>query len=204
MPYPLSKLAGALLVAGLSLQAAPAAAAGKTVYRCEEGGRVVYQQSACKPAPGQRVELPPGNVADAPRPAPSAPQTAPAAAPAAPQTVPAQAVIPAGAALPLQAERDACLAYLRPLLRDPASGRILEAERDGRVLKVKLQAADARGRPQIRDAACEFVNGRVDDGWSRIQLKRLGWFAPRVVVPGPPKEPRRPHRPFEDSIEKDA
>jgi hypothetical protein len=198
MPYPpLFPLAAALLAAAMPLAAA---AAGKAVYRCEEGGRVVYQQSACKPAQGERVELPPGNVADAPRLPPAAP-----AARATPQTVPAQATLPAAAAaLPWQAEREACLTYLRPLLRDPPSGRILEAERDGRVLKVKLQASDARGRPQIRDAACEFVNGRVDDGWSRIQLKRLGWFAPRVVLPGPPKDLRRPHRPFEDSIEKDA
>jgi hypothetical protein len=195
-----SRSAAALL---LLAAAGAAPASDKAVYRCEVDGRVIYQQSACKS--GQRVELPPANVADAPPPRPPAP----AAPPPPVQTAPAQATVPAAAVLPLQAERETCLAYLKPLLHDPASARVLDATRDGRVLKVQLQAADRRGRLQTRDAACEFINGRVDDGWSRIQLERLGWFAKRkIVLHAPPdkldRDARRLLRAQEESIEKDG
>jgi len=130
---------------------------------------------------------------------PGATAASAATATAAPPGTPASAPLPPAAA-PVSDEQ-ACLAYLKPLLRDPASGRVLTSRREGRVLLVQLQAADARGRVQTREAACEFVNGRVDDGWSRIQLKRLGWFAPRVLVQGTGVEARRAARALEESIE---
>ncbi len=170
------------------------------VHRCEIGGRVVFQQAACPPGQaGRVVTVPPANVVSAPASAsPRAAASAPSGAASA-----AAAAAPASATAPAQpvSDEQACLAYLKPLLRDPASGRILTSERDGRVLRVQLQASDARGRPHTRDAACEFVNGRVDDSWSRIQLKRLGWFAPRVWVQGSSPESRRAARALEESIE---
>ncbi len=198
-----SQSAAAVLL--LAAAGAAPAADKPAVYRCEVDGRVVYQQLACRS--GQRVELPPANVADAPPPRPPAPPT-PAAAPPV-QTVPAQATVPTAALVPLQTERETCLAWLKPLLHDPASARVLDATRDGRVLKVRLQAADRRGRLQTRAAACEFINGRVDEGWSRIQLERLGWFAKRkIVLHAPPgkldRDTRRLLRAQEESIEKDG
>lgn len=182
----------------LAAAAGPGLAQTTTVNRCEEGGRVVFQQAACPPGvPASQVLVPPANVTPAPaRPAASAAAAQPASAPAPALPPRAAPAMPEGSP-----EQAACLDYLKPLLRDPASGRILSAEKDGRVLRVKLQAADARARPQIRDAACEFVNGRVDDGWSRIQLKRLGWFAPRVLVLGTDRDSRRLARALEESIE---
>jgi hypothetical protein len=171
------------------------AAAQTSAHRCESGGRVTFQQAPCPP--GQRaseIVVPPTNTVPAPAPRPSAASAAASA--------PVAAAVPAAALLPtIPPEHAACLAYLKPLLLDPSSGRILSGTRDGRVLRVQLQAADARGRLHVREAACEFVNGSVDDGWSRIQLKRLGWFAPRILVQGKSSEARRAARWLEESIE---
>lgn len=176
--------------------AAASAPQSASVYRCMVGGRVVFQQAPCPPGQtGRVVAVPPANVVSAP------PRTAAAAAPTAGASSPAAAAATPASAPPPPTEEQACLAYLRPLLRDPASGRILSARRDGRVLYVQLQAADARGRLHVREAACEFVNGRVDDSWSRIQLKRLGWFAPRPWVQGASSAARRAARAIEESIE---
>lgn len=191
------------IVAALLLAAAGAAAQNSTiaVNRCEAGGRVVFQQAPCPPGQvASQVQVGPGNVVATPARPASAPGSAAASAPG-PAGSDASTPSPAAPRPPALTQAEACLAYLRPLLRDPASGRILSSERDGRVLRVQLQAADARGRLHTRAAACEFVNGRVDDGWSRIQLERLGWFAPRVRVLGNDREARRAARALEESIE---
>ncbi len=87
---------GLALTAGsalLALPPLPALAAGPTVYRCEVGGRVVYQQSACRAdESGQRVGVSPTNQASAP-PRPAAAPTPPAPV----QTAPALATVPAAA-----------------------------------------------------------------------------------------------------------
>jgi len=169
-----------------------------SVHRCETGGRVTFQQAPCPAGQaGRVVTVAPANVVTSAVP-PAAAASAALAAPAAPAQ-PAAGLLPPAA--PAVSDELACLAYLKPLLRDPASGRVLTSRREGRVLLVQLQAADARARVQTREAACEFVNGRVDDGWSRIQLKRLGWFAPRVLVQGTGVEARRAARALEESIE---
>ena len=181
----------------LGAAATPGHAQNTTVNRCEIGGSVIFQQAACPPGhSASQVAVPPINVTSAPARAAASAASAAASAPAASASAPAAPPLPQ-----TPPEQAACLAYLKPLLLDPASGRMLSAERDGRVLRVKLQAADARGRLHTRDAACEFISGRVDDGWSRIQLKRLGWFAPRVLVQGSGPEARRAARHYEESIE---
>ncbi len=192
------------ILAALTCTALSGHAEGQTsrVMRCEVGGKVTFQQAACPPGQAaSQVEVPPINVI----PSLAGPAASAASGASAASAAGQGASAPRVAALPapqrIAPEVADCLAYLRPLLRDPTSGRVLSSERDGRVLRVKLLASDARGRPQIRDAACEFVNGRVDDGWSRIQLKRLGWFAPRVLVQGNDRESRRLIRSLEESIE---
>lgn len=175
-----------------------ASAQTATVHRCEVGGRVVFQQAPCPAGQaGRVVAVPPANVVSAPASTPAGVAPPAGAGSTAGPTAPASATT----GTPPVTDEQACLAYLKPLLRDPASGRILTSVREGRVLRVQLQAADARGRPHTRDAACEFVSGRVDDGWSRIQLKRLGWFAPRQWVQGSSPESRRAARALEESIE---
>lgn len=204
------RAAALVAVALLGLGAAASAAAqNRQIFRCEVGGRVVFQQSPCHPSQtGAPVAVPSAdtNVGVAVKPAASAAVAAAAQTPA--QTAPGSLTLKPPAT-PDAAERAACLAYLRPLLRDPASARISDATRDGRVLRVKLEANDRRGRLRERDAACEFVGGKVDDGWSRVQLKRLGWFAPRMPVVGGPeqakdRELRKIAREQDESIEKDG
>lgn len=190
-----------LIAAASMLAAAVAAAQGTTtvVNRCEARGQVVFQQAPCPPGQAaSQVQVAPANVVASPPARPASAASTPGVAASAAGAATATAATLASST---PADAGACLAYLKPLLRDPASGRILTSEREGRVLRVQLQAADARGRLHTRDAACEFVNGRVDDGWSRIQLKRLGWFAPRVLVQGNDREARRAARALEESIE---
>lgn len=191
------RTAGASSPTGTAAPTTPAqdGAPSTTVHRCEVGGRVVFQQAPCPPGQaGRVVPVPPINVVPAPPRVAASASRASASAPAASPATPASAPAPL-------TDEQACLAFLRPLLRDPASGRIVSSRREGRVLFVQLQAADQRARPRLRDAACEFINGRVDDSWSRIQLKRLGWFAPRTWVQGSSPEARRAARALEESIE---
>lgn len=202
----LLRLAHTLAPWGLAATALGAAGADfaqtPLVHRCDVGDRVVFQQAACPPGQaGRVVPVAPGNVVSAPARAAASAAVAAAASGPATATTSAPAPAPAPTAAQPPSDDQACLAYLKPLLRDPSSARILTSTREGRVLRVQLQAGDARGRLHTRDAACEFVNGRVDDGWSRIQLERLGWFAPRAWVLGSSPESRRAARALEESIE---
>jgi len=187
----------ALALLFLAAQAASAA----TINRCTVNGRTVYQQTACaNDQAASAVELPaPPPAPVTPRPAPRAAATA-ASAPA-PALAGAAAIGPSNAPGMLDGEAALCLDYLRPLLLDPASATVSAPSRDGRVLRLKVSARDGRGRLQQRDAACEIVSGRVDDGWTQIQLKRLGWLQARPVVVGDGLEAQRQRRALEGDIE---
>jgi hypothetical protein len=199
----------ALLCAGLhAAQTAQAA----TIYRCTVNGRTVYQQSACASAEQEAARLEPGAAPNAVKATAtaSAPVATPAAAASVPTSNPSPGTAPAtvaGSLGPtatpgqLDAEAARCLAYLKPLLRDPTSATVSAPQRDGRVLRLTVNANDGRGRMQQRDAACEFVNGRVDDSWTQIQLKRLGWLGSKPVVLGDSREARRLRAALESDIE---
>jgi len=145
-------------------------AVAERVFRCTIDGKVTFQQQACAEG-GGAVAVQPGNVIAAPR------QAKPAPAAATGRPVPAA---PAGkSALDEEAER--CLDYLRPLLRDPRSAYASAASREGRVLSLTVHAANSLGGIATRRAACEFFNGVIDKGWTKIHLERLGWFQPRIA-----------------------
>ena len=163
-----------LLAAGGLAPAAP----GTSVFKCTVDGRVTFQQSPCAQQPqAQPLVVPPVNSSDAPR-LPAAP-TPPVAPPPARESSPAA---PVRSALELESEQ--CLEHLRPMLRDPRSAYVSEPVRRGRVLSLTLHAANPRGGIVTRPAACELFNGRVDAGWTRIHLERLGWFKPRPLLEG--------------------
>jgi hypothetical protein len=180
---------------GLSMAAALLALAGgdaqaqsQRVFRCVIQGKVVFQQSACPvESDGNVLDVKPGNVVAAPQ----RPKAATSAAPA-----PAAAPLAKSA---LEVEADACLAHVRPFLRDPRSAYASGASREGRVLSITVHATNTRGGIGSRKAACEFFNGIVDASWTKIHLQRLGWFQPKVVIID--KHPRRDARPPVDDIE---
>lgn len=142
-------------------------------------GKTVFQDAPCA-GKGEKIEVKPasGSAVAAPAPAlppmaitPSAggvPVSAPlAAAPAAPS-------MPAKTQLETQA--DTCLAWYRPLLRDPASAYYSEPKfEDKRVMRMTLHAKNGYGGVQVLQAVCEFENGKFSESWTKLQAKRIGW-----------------------------
>ncbi len=181
-------LAAMLLALGSPTEAS---AQSQRIFRCVIGGEVVFQQSACPAGTDAKVlDVKPGNVVATPqRPRAAAAASAPAPTPA--------AAAPVKSALDAQAE--ACLDHLRPFLRDPRSAYASGVSREGRVLSMTVHATNTRGGVGSRKAACEFFNGLVDAGWTKIHLQRLGWFQPKVVIVD--KHPQRRHLPPTDDIE---
>jgi hypothetical protein len=157
-------------------------AQSQRVFRCVIDGKVTFQQAACQSAEeAKSLEVKPGNtIAATPRPPVSAAST-PAVTP--PPQPPQRSA--------LDAETEACLAHLRPFLRDPRSAYASAPAREGRVLSLTVHAVNSRGGIGSRKAACEFFNGSVDASWTKIHLQRLGWFQPKTVIVD--KRQRRDH-----------
>jgi hypothetical protein len=165
-------------------------AQSQRIFRCVIQGQVVFQQSACPTDTDAKVlDVKPGNVVAAPL----RPRAAAASAPQA-------AAVPAPAARSaLDAQTEACLDHVRPFLRDPRSAYASGASREGRVLTMTVHATNTRGGVGSRKAACEFFNGLIEAGWTKIHLQRLGWFQPKVVIID--KHPQRRQHPPVDDIE---
>ena len=89
-------------------------------------------------------------------------QTPPAPPVSAQAALPALAVQPAPAAAathsPLAREADMCLAWHRPLLRDPAGAYYT-----------------GYGGYVTSRAACEIYLGKLNESWTKIHAKRGGW-----------------------------
>ena len=76
----------------------------------------------------------------------------------------------------LESQADQCLAWYKPLLRDPASAYYSSPKfEDKRVLRMTLHATNGFGGVVTRMAACEFDNGKFSDDWTKIQARRLEW-----------------------------
>ena len=152
----------AILLSALAL-AAPSWAINKCTG---VDGKVVYQDAIdVRPASGHSARAP--SPVSTP-----APAQATAPAPAAPP-VPAPAA-PVKSAVELQA--DQCLAWYKPLLRDPASAYYSSPKfEDKRVLRMTLHATNGFRGVGTRMAACEFDNGKFSDDWTKIQARRLEW-----------------------------
>jgi len=135
-------------------------------------GKVSFQDAPCA-GKGEKIDVRPAS-GNAPLPAPRAAEPAPAVAaptPAAPAAPPAA---PARSALDTMA--DQCLAWYKPLLRDPANAYYTDQRMDDkRLLRMSLHATNGFGGFVVRQAACEFDNGKFSADWTKIQAKRLEW-----------------------------
>lgn len=160
-----------VLFAAALLMAAPAWAVNKCTGA---DGKAVFQDAPCA-GKGEALDVRPasGHAGRVPSPLPTPVQTqATAPAPTTPP-VPAPAV-PAKSAL--EAQADQCLAWYKPLLRDPANAYYTEPKfEDKRVLRMTLHATNGFGGFVTRMAACEFDNGKFSTDWTKIQAKRLEW-----------------------------
>lgn len=166
-----------MVKAGLFLAAALLSSAPTwAINRCTgPDGKTVFQDAPCA-GKGEKIEVRPasGNIV---------PPSVPAALVAAPMPVqvatpPIQpvptATAPSKSALEVQA--DQCLAWYKPLLRDPANAYYTEPKfEDKRVLRMTLHATNGFGGFVTRQAACEFDNGKFSVDWTKIQAKRLEW-----------------------------
>ena len=164
------------LLAAVLIAASPAWAINKCTGA---DGKVVFQDAPCM-GRGEKLEVRPasGNGSSTPRAEQAAreatPVTSPVSAQAATVTLPPAAPAPAKSALDRQAEQ--CLAWYKPLLRDPASAYYSEPKfEDKRVLRMSLHATNGFGGFVVRQAACEFDNGKFSPEWTKIQAKRLEW-----------------------------
>ena len=162
-----------LLAALLALAASPALAVVKCVGA---DGKISYQQAVCpnsaQPQPMHNfprpriVTIDPATLSMEKDPSPTLTPS--------PADLPAPVPMGAGRS-GLEPEADICLEYLKPLLKDPGSPYYRNLQKEGTVLSMELYAKNALGGYTSKPAACEIKNGRLDDGWTRIHLKRLGW-----------------------------
>ena len=161
----------AVFLGAALLAAAPAWAINKCTGA---DGKVVFQDAPCA-GKGETLDVRPasGHAARVPSPVPT-PVSAQATTPA-----PATPPVPAPAApvkSTLESQADQCLAWYRPLLRDPASAYYTAPKmEDKRVLRMTLHATNGFGGVVTRMAACEFDNGKFSDDWTKIQARRLEW-----------------------------
>lgn len=148
------------------------------IYKCPDAsGRTVIQQVPC--LGGQQMDVRPASG----RGSTSAPTTAPAPAPAAPPV----AAAPAAAAAPptppaappvkdaLTRDADTCFAWYRPDLLDPRGAYYTEPARDKRVVSLTLHATNRMGGVVTKRVACEIVNGKLDEDWTKIHAERVKW-----------------------------
>ena len=68
-----------------------------------------------------------------------------------------------------------CLAWHRPLLRDPAGAYYTEPTKEGRVLSITVHATNGYGGYVTSRAACEIYLGKLNESWTKIHAKRGGW-----------------------------
>lgn len=167
------------------------------MYRCvQPGSGIVLQQAPCAPGTwGSRVEggapLPPAPPVPPLPPGPAYPYPSPY-----PFTPPGDGrILPSGPAYrsmdeaerlrrpsasapgsPLEVEAAQCLDWYRPLLADPRGAYYSSPSKDARVLSITIHVPGVRGGVDVRDAACEILNGRLDEGWTRIHAERRGWY----------------------------
>ena len=168
-------------VVALAAAALAASLAGPAwgVNKCTgKDGAVVYQDAPCdsRSADAQRlvIQLPPVAPprARAVGPVASAPQ---AAAPSAPAPAPMPQVVAPPARSDLEARADVCLNWYRPLLRDPRSAYWRDAHYVQATLNITVVASNAYGGFVDKEAACDFRQGSIDEGWTKTQAKRRGW-----------------------------
>ena len=75
----------------------------------------------------------------------------------------------------LEKEADMCLAWYRPLLRDPHGAYYTNLAKEKRVFSMDLHATNGYGGYVIKRAACEIHNGNLNPAWTKNHAKWGGW-----------------------------
>lgn len=169
----------AISLAALTAMALPVQA---QVYKCKgSDGRTVMQQMPCADGRGGKVDVRPASghapqtAAAAPAPV-APPASAPEPTPPVPTPPPpAQAQPSAAPASPLDQEAQACLAWYRPLLKNPRDAYYTNASKDKRVLTLTIHATNTYGGVVTKQASCEIHGGQLNEKWTKIHAERLGW-----------------------------
>ncbi len=140
-------------------------------------GKVTFQDTPCAGATESIAVQPASGRAHV---APAAPQqtrptatvaTSPALATAQPPIMPMVQPIKTQ----LEAEADMCLAWYKPLLKNPAGAYYSQPSKDGRVVRMTIHGSNSYGGYVTKQAACEIHMGKLDEGWTKKHAGRDGW-----------------------------
>ena len=138
-------------------------------------GKFAFQDAPCSGA-GEAISIKPasGNAPVAPAPKTTVP---PPAAPPTPVPVVTPSAAPAAPSKKSQLDVDAevCLAWYKPLLRDPKGAYFSNAKRENRVVSLDLHGTNGYGGYVIKEAACEIHGGKLNEAWTKTHAKRRGW-----------------------------
>ncbi len=159
---------------GFTVASAPAWAINKCAA---PDGKMVFQDAPCA-GEGETldVRLSRGFVVAARTPAPIPVAMAPMATPVPAVAAPTMAMRFAPTRNLMEVQADKCLAWYKPLLRDPASAYYTEPRfEDKRVMRMTLHAKNGYGGVEVLEAVCEFENGKLSESWTKLQAKRVGW-----------------------------
>lgn len=158
------------VVGALTMLCTPVWAVNKCI---DADGKVTYQAQGCS-GKGEKINVQPTSGLAFPNTSTNTP--------AAVLPVPADMISAQTAAqnsLPrkslLEQEADTCLAWYKPLLRDPAGAYHSQPSKESRVLTLTVHATNGYGGYTTKSAACEFFNGRLDADWTKIHADRRGW-----------------------------
>lgn len=154
--------------------AAPAWAINKCTG---DDGRPVYQDAPCA-GKGEVLKIRPtgGQVSGmSPSSAIMLPFSSVATVPNPPALKPQEVPQPIANKSALEMEADTCMEFIKPRLKDPSSPYHLNVNKEGTVVSFDLFAKNSFGGYTSKAAACEIKNSRLDEGWTNIHLKRLGW-----------------------------
>lgn len=149
------------------------------IQRCESGGRIWYQDTAC-PAGSSSA-----SIAPAP-PLQNAPLSGSGHVVSIPQE-PSQPLPPPPNHLPASVyehEARLCLDWYKKQMQLPLDTQYLDYTKDKRVLTITIPVrfstmnqwgAFSEGTAN-KQASCEIHNNRLDDAWTRIHAQRGGWI----------------------------
>lgn len=162
-----------ILVAGVALASQLWPHSAWAINKCVgKSGQTLYQSGPC-PTDTRGSSL---NVDISSE--PGVPIVQPEKAPvrvAEPAPLPPQVTSPRKSLLDQMADR--CLDWYRPNLKDPRAAYHQEASYDSgtHLLSMTIYGTNTYGGVTSKAAACEINGGVLDDGWTKIHAKRLGW-----------------------------
>lgn len=68
-----------------------------------------------------------------------------------------------------------CLAWYKPLLRDPMGAYYTEARRERRVVHITVHGTNGYGGYVTKPAACEIYAGKLNEAWTKNHARWGGW-----------------------------